>query len=271
MCIFNGCQVSCGHCWWARIKYESLYTEQLELRLFLMYSNCDAIFFVICMLTSWFVQCLSRVASPAFPTMQNIYYQQGTTLATTLGALLHLCSSNLHWLHTPTLLWWILMRWDHCCLLTQHRWVAQAEVDFKRYHWNGWHNLWACTLTTLEFGFEYLEQSSAIQVMHWTEVLTGKLSNDTKLVGSYISCEGYPRNGVPDEEWRLNPYVLPHTWATDQASKTRESGLLASDARHSTRPDCIPLNGLGNVFFFILSCISRSRFTFCIECFCKNL
>lgn len=56
----------------------------------------------------------------------------------------------------------------------------------------------------------------AASVMHWTEVLTGKLSNDTKLVGSYISCEGYPRNGVPDEEWRLNPYVLPHTWATDQ-------------------------------------------------------
>jgi hypothetical protein len=52
--------------------------------------------------------------------------------------------------------------------------------------------------------------------MHWTEAFTSRLSNDTKMVGSYISCEGTPKDGDVGGEWRLNPYVLPHAWATDR-------------------------------------------------------
>lgn len=53
-------------------------------------------------------------------------------------------------------------------------------------------------------------------MLHWTEPLTRKLVGDVKMVGSFITCEGTPKGGEVAAEWRLNPYVLPHAWATDK-------------------------------------------------------
>ena len=55
--------------------------------------------------------------------------------------------------------------------------------------------------------------------MHWTEAFTRKLSADAKLVGSFVSCEGTPKGGAAAAEWRLNPYVMPHAWATDKVGR----------------------------------------------------
>ena len=55
-----------------------------------------------------------------------------------------------------------------------------------------------------------------MQVMHWTEAFTSRLSGDVRLVGSAISCEGAPAGGDASGQWRENPYVLPYAWATDR-------------------------------------------------------
>lgn len=52
--------------------------------------------------------------------------------------------------------------------------------------------------------------------MHWTEALTARLSDSVKLVGSQLSCEGAPAAGDASAEWRRNPRVLPHAFATDK-------------------------------------------------------
>lgn len=51
--------------------------------------------------------------------------------------------------------------------------------------------------------------------MHWTEAFTAKLTGEVKLVGSTVSCEGAPAGGNAAGEWRANPAVSPHAWATD--------------------------------------------------------
>lgn len=57
--------------------------------------------------------------------------------------------------------------------------------------------------------------SYAASAMHWTEAFTNRLTGVVKMVGSVISCEGAPRGGHAAMEWRLNPHVVPHAWATD--------------------------------------------------------
>ena len=56
---------------------------------------------------------------------------------------------------------------------------------------------------------------SYVSNMHWTEVFTRKLVDNVKMVGSVISCEGAPKDGNAAGEWRGNPYVKSHAWATD--------------------------------------------------------
>ena len=51
--------------------------------------------------------------------------------------------------------------------------------------------------------------------IHWTEAFTSKIKGQVKLVGSTISCEGAPKEGNAAGEWRGNPAVSPHAWATD--------------------------------------------------------
>jgi hypothetical protein len=60
---------------------------------------------------------------------------------------------------------------------------------------------------------------AALQHMHWTETMTLKVTNETKLVGALISCEGAPEGGDPQRRWRSNPHVLPHAWATDRVGE----------------------------------------------------
>ena len=63
--------------------------------------------------------------------------------------------------------------------------------------------------------------------MHWTEAFTSKLKDNVKLIGSTISCEGAPLNGNAAAEWRGNPAVSPHAWATDATGW----GILTSDPK----------------------------------------
>lgn len=56
---------------------------------------------------------------------------------------------------------------------------------------------------------------SYVTDMHWTETFTRKLVKDVKMVGSIISCEGAAKDGDAAGEWRGNPYVKSHAWATD--------------------------------------------------------
>lgn len=68
----------------------------------------------------------------------------------------------------------------------------------------------------------YLASSSSLNEdedvntpLHWTEAFTNKIKDHVKLVGSTISCEGAPVNGNAAAEWRGNPAVSAHAWATD--------------------------------------------------------
>lgn len=58
-------------------------------------------------------------------------------------------------------------------------------------------------------------------MMHWTEAFTRKLVKDVKMVGSVISCEGAAKDGDAAGEWRGNPYVKSHAWATDAEGLAR--------------------------------------------------
>lgn len=57
-----------------------------------------------------------------------------------------------------------------------------------------------------------------LQNLHWTEAFTSLLGETTKLAGAFVSCEGTPAGGAAGAQWRRNPYVMPHAWATDQVS-----------------------------------------------------
>ena len=58
-------------------------------------------------------------------------------------------------------------------------------------------------------------------MMHWTEAFTRKLVDDVKLVGSVVTCEGAAKGGDAAGEWRGNPYVKSHAWATDAEGLAR--------------------------------------------------
>ncbi|KAK9859799.1 hypothetical protein WJX84_002990 [Apatococcus fuscideae] len=51
---------------------------------------------------------------------------------------------------------------------------------------------------------------------HWTAILTSRLSDNVKLVGPAISCEGAHRGGEFASIWRINPHVQSYVMATDQ-------------------------------------------------------
>ena len=64
--------------------------------------------------------------------------------------------------------------------------------------------------------------------VRWQATLISKLSDTVKLVGPTISCEGSPKDGIVDGEWRTNPHVQSYVVATDQArpdSLWHEQGL----------------------------------------------
>lgn len=52
--------------------------------------------------------------------------------------------------------------------------------------------------------------------MRWHELITSRITDTVKLVGPTISCEGSPKDGNVNGEWRTNPHVQSYVLATDQ-------------------------------------------------------
>jgi hypothetical protein len=50
----------------------------------------------------------------------------------------------------------------------------------------------------------------------WHEQIVSRITDKVKLVGPTISCEGSPKDGNIDGEWRTNPHVQSYVLATDQ-------------------------------------------------------
>ncbi len=51
---------------------------------------------------------------------------------------------------------------------------------------------------------------------HWSRIFTDRITDEVKLVGPTISCEGAPMEGDASKEWRTNPHVQSYVTATDQ-------------------------------------------------------
>ena len=78
---------------------------------------------------------------------------------------------------------------------------------------------------------------SYVTNMHWTEVFTKKLQGKVKMVGSILSCEGAPKDGNAAGEWRGNPYIRSHAWATDAAGFERLMGQKGVFRCHKNKWD----------------------------------
>lgn len=52
--------------------------------------------------------------------------------------------------------------------------------------------------------------------MRWHELITSRITDTVKMVGPTISCEGSPKDGNVNGEWRTNPHVQSYVLATDQ-------------------------------------------------------
>ena len=52
--------------------------------------------------------------------------------------------------------------------------------------------------------------------LSWHRLLTQRLTQDVKLVGPVISCEGSPYQGNVTADWRTNPHVQSYVLAMDQ-------------------------------------------------------
>ena len=54
--------------------------------------------------------------------------------------------------------------------------------------------------------------------MHWSQILTSRLTTDVKLVGATISCEPCWQGGNTANAKRHNAHVQSYFMATDQVS-----------------------------------------------------
>ncbi|KAK9808733.1 hypothetical protein WJX72_002733 [[Myrmecia] bisecta] len=52
--------------------------------------------------------------------------------------------------------------------------------------------------------------------VRWQDILISRLNDNVKLIGPTISCEGSPKEGNVNGEWRTNPHVQSYVLATDQ-------------------------------------------------------
>ena len=69
------------------------------------------------------------------------------------------------------------------------------------------------------------EETLAQGHKRWHELITSRITDTVKLVGPTISCEGSPKDGNVNGEWRTNPHVQSYVLATDQVCH-----LVMSDA-----------------------------------------
>lgn len=59
---------------------------------------------------------------------------------------------------------------------------------------------------------------------------TARLTDEVKLVGSTISCEGSPLHGKRNGRWRRNPHVQSYAVATDQVSAASDTAWMICSA-----------------------------------------
>ena len=87
-----------------------------------------------------------------------------------------------------------------------------------------------------------MSQSALQGKLKWQDVLTSRLTDDIKLVGPTISCEGSPKGGDKDGEWRTNPHVQSYVVATDKVcaiaaalvcSARKLNQAFATESRHA--------------------------------------
>ena len=71
----------------------------------------------------------------------------------------------------------------------------------------------------------------------WHEHITSRINDTVKLVGPTISCEGSPKDGKANGEWRTNPHVQSYVLATDQVRS-------APPPPETVLPPCSPIAAL---------------------------
>ena len=76
--------------------------------------------------------------------------------------------------------------------------------------------------------------------VRWQDLLISRITNDVKLVGPTISCEGSPKEGNVNGEWRTNPHVQSYVVATDRVRPQPDS------CRQNLWQICIPLLARAN-------------------------
>ena len=74
-------------------------------------------------------------------------------------------------------------------------------------------------------------------MVSWQRLFVSKLNASTKLVGSTISCEGSPKDGNVNGEWRTNPHVQSYILATDQVRRSSMYHLIL--LRRATLCTCL--------------------------------
>lgn len=84
------------------------------------------------------------------------------------------------------------------------------------------------------------------RTMHWTEPLISGITEDIKLVGPTISCEGSPRDGDRNGLWRRNPHVQSYLVATDHTGLNLMMKTGRVFACHKNRWDAIFYSELGS-------------------------
>ena len=64
------------------------------------------------------------------------------------------------------------------------------------------------------------------ETLHWSHILTSRLTSTVKLVGATISCEPCWQGGAVSNAKRHNAHVQSYIMATDQACTTAECHCL---------------------------------------------
>ena len=88
--------------------------------------------------------------------------------------------------------------------------------------------------------------------MHWSTILTSKLTSHVKLVGATISCEPSWQGGNTANSMRHNPHVQSYFLATDQV---RTSALHGPMYHHEMHPLTLTAFGVLPHMVYKSSCL----------------
>ncbi|KAK9841148.1 hypothetical protein WJX74_000759 [Apatococcus lobatus] len=81
---------------------------------------------------------------------------------------------------------------------------------------------------------------------HWSRIFTDRITDEVKLVGPTISCEGAPMEGDASKQWRTNPHVQSYVTATDQTGMAILQGSGSVFSCYETLHDTIYFSELGS-------------------------